>query len=173
MQSLLADRFKLTIHVESKQGPVFALLLAKPGKTGPLLKPHVDDGSCSVGTPQPVCGASTFGMQLSQKAPGRVQVAARGITIAQIAEWLPGLATKIDSGVDRPVIDHTGLGGSFDLDMEFTPQLYGTAPIGFQPETSGPSFFEALQEQAGLKLVSATGAVEELVVDHVEEPSPN
>ena len=53
MQSLLADRFKLAIHTETKQGPVFALLLMKPGKTGPQLQPFADDGSCSATNPTP------------------------------------------------------------------------------------------------------------------------
>jgi uncharacterized protein (TIGR03435 family) len=72
---------------------------------------------------------------------------------------------------DRPILDKTGLSGNFDFSLEFTPEF--RSPQNFQPDPSGPTFPEALNEQLGLKLESQTGPVEVLVIDHVEEPSSN
>ncbi len=78
-------------------------------------------------------------------------------------------------GVDRPILDKTGLTGKYDLVIDFVPQLNGPQPLGGdpQPDASGPTFLEALKEQLGLKLEPQTGPVDILVVDHAEEPSPN
>jgi uncharacterized protein (TIGR03435 family) len=190
MQALLADRFKLAVHRETKQGPVYALVLATSGKTGPQLRPHLDDGSCSMAaeTPPPASAAvpsapsSTSGLQLpplvcgnvafmQPSTPGRFRVGAKGVTIGQIADSLPVVTVKTADVPDRPLLDRTGLSGNFDFALEFTPQL----PPGstFQLDESGPTFLEALKEQLGLKLESRTEPIDVLVIDHVEEPSPN
>ena len=74
-------------------------------------------------------------------------------------------------------MDRTGLGGTFDLRIEFAPQVAPTLNGGpfpnFTPNEEGPTFLEALEEQLGLKLEPTTGPVDVLVIDHVEEPSPN
>jgi uncharacterized protein (TIGR03435 family) len=187
MQSLLADRFKLVVHTETKQAPVYALVLSKPGKTGPQLRPHVDDGSCSAATPAPgaatpksatssadlppVCSTGIVGMPPS--APGRLRMGARNVTIGMLADFLPLTNAKFSSRVDRPVLDRTGLSGNFDFSIEFVLEFDGPPPPNFQPDPSGPTFLEALQEQLGLKLVPQTGPVDVIVIDHVEEPSPN
>ena len=79
------------------------------------------------------------------------------------------------TGVDKTVLDKTGLEGTFDFVMEFTPQFNGPVPPGdnFQPDPSGPTFQEALKEQLGFKLESQTGPSEVFVLDHVEQPSEN
>ena len=79
------------------------------------------------------------------------------------------------TGVDRPVLDKTGLTGGFDFVMEFAPQFNGPLPPGvnFQPDPAGATFLEALREQLGLKLEPQTGPVEVFVVDHVEQPTDN
>ena len=173
VQALLADRFKLAVHFETRQLPVFALVLQKPGKTGPQLNPHVDDPPCGVFTVPRAdgdgwimpCGA--FGGNL---VSGHMRMGSRNLTMGQIAGFLPGMGN-----LDRPVVDRTGLSGSFDLRIEFTPQFNGPPPPNFQPDASGSglTFLEALQEQLGLKLESTRGPVDVLVIDHVEEPSPN
>ena len=78
-------------------------------------------------------------------------------------------------GMDRPILDKTGLTGKYDLIIEFARQTNGLQPRGgdVQPDSSGPTFLEALKEQLGLKLEPQTGPVEVLFVDHAEEPSPN
>jgi uncharacterized protein (TIGR03435 family) len=76
-------------------------------------------------------------------------------------------------------LDQTGLSGTFDFSIDFTPEVNGppggmraTQP-DFQPDPTGPTFLEALKEQLGLRLESTTGPVDVLVIDHVEEPSAN
>jgi uncharacterized protein (TIGR03435 family) len=82
---------------------------------------------------------------------------------------MANLATFLSSLLSRTVIDKTGLAGEFDLRLTFTPDR-GTVP---SPDDPRADFFTALQEQLGLKLESAKGPVEILVIDHVEKPSEN
>ena len=184
MQSLLADRFKLVVHTETKQGPVYALVLSKPGKTGPQLQPHLDNASCSTaqlpptGTAPPSTVATAFPaicggiLRMQPSAPGRARAGARNVTMGLIATTLSRMGIP-DLG--RPVLDQTGLSGTFDFAIEWTPQLNGPLPPGtdFQPDPDGPAFLQALQEQLGLKLEPTTGPADAFVVDHLEEPSPN
>lgn len=183
MQSLLADRFKLAMHYETRQLPVFGLVLVKPGKTGPLLKQHPDGSPCPLSTSAPgtaptqsladagfpsTCGG-VVGMPPS--APGLLHAGGRNVSMELIASTMSGAVT----GVDRPVVDQTGLKGRFDFAMEFVPELNGVpsggAPVPAAP--SGPAFSEALRDQLGLKLESQKAPFEVIVIDHVEEPSEN
>jgi uncharacterized protein (TIGR03435 family) len=182
MQSLLADRFKLAVHYETRQLPVYVLLMDTPGKLGPLLQQHAEESTCSTtpwvpsppptGPPQTLdtrfpgpCGG-ILGMAPSVR--GRVRSGARNVTMELIASSLAG--TDVD--VNRPVLDRTGLTGKFDFAVEFTPksaarsiaEANGTA--GF----TGPTFQQAVREQLGLKLEPTTGTMDVLVVDYVEEP---
>ncbi len=172
MRSLLADRFKLSIHYETRQVPVFALVLSKAGKTGPMLQPHPEDSSCST-VPQaspnqvagqfPVVCSGLFPMPAS--APGRQRAGARDVTMQFIANQLSAVGQ-----LERPVIDRTGLSGNFDFALEWSPERAAADP---QPDQSGPTFLEALQEQLGIKLESQKGPAEVIILDHVEHPSDN
>jgi uncharacterized protein (TIGR03435 family) len=182
MQSMLADRFKLEVHFETKDGPIFALVLVKPGKTGPQLTPHADDPSCSAlpasppGTEQAGANASacaSTGIGGSRTSvPGRIGLGGRGITLENIAKTLP-YTSLYGSGIDRTVVDRTGLSGKFDWSIEFTPDLPPGTGGNFKPDDTGPTFLEAMRDQLGLKLDAATGPVRVLIIDHVQEPSPN
>ena len=86
---------------------------------------------------------------------------------------LAGFLTNPFTGVDRPVLDRTGITGTFDFSLEWSLAPESAQPIGPPPEDQGPTFLEALQQQLGLKLTSTTGPVDVLVIDHVERPSPN
>ena len=87
------------------------------------------------------------------------------------------LGQFLRQSVDRTIVDRTGLSGAFDFTLEFAPE---SGP-GSQPSATGsasdpsapPSIFTALEQQLGLKLESTKGPVDVLVIDHVEEPSPN
>lgn len=176
MQSLLADRFKLHVHTETKEGPVYALVASKPNRSAPYLRPHVEDGPCSGKTGQradptqefpPACSTGIVAMQPT--APGRVRIGGRNVKIEQIASALPLLVRKSDVAFDRPVLDRTNLDGAFDFAIEFMPQAGDSIPA----DATGPSFLEALQDQLGLKIESATGPISTLIIDHVEEPTAN
>jgi len=186
--SLLADRFKLAVHYEKRPLPVYALVLSKAGKAGPQIKP--DDEPCSTtpneirtlntapGLPPPAERPATApqipcGVLIPTPAsgPGLFHVAGRRVTLAFLAE----MASSPITGIDRPIIDRTGLAGTYDISFEFAPRLNGPPPPGFTParDDSGPTFTEALQDQLGLKLTPQTGPVDVLVIDHVEKPSAN
>jgi uncharacterized protein (TIGR03435 family) len=179
MRSLLADRFKLAIHNETRQVPVFAMVLLKPGKTGPQLQPHSDESSCATppvgldsstiagGMFPATCGSIYIAMPPS--APGLRHSGARRVTIGLIANLLNGIGN-----LGRPVLDQTGLSGTFDFSLEWTPEASGPLSPGVDsPDPSGATFLQALRDQLGLKLESTKGPVEILVVDHVERPSEN
>jgi uncharacterized protein (TIGR03435 family) len=181
LQSLLSDRFKLALHHETRQLRVYALVLAKPGKMGPQLKPHSDDAKCvspdakaPPTLPRPGEALPAFCGEFAMfGAPPSLREAGNKITIAMLVEQLGNF-------VDRPIVDRTGLTGTYDATLEFAFAFKqgggadGTANAMLPSDPSGPpSIFTALQEQLGLKLELQKGSVDVLVIDHVEEPSPN
>jgi uncharacterized protein (TIGR03435 family) len=189
MQSLLADRFRVVVHTEARQGPVYALLLLKPGKTGPQFQVHPDDGQCTSSSTPSSPGAapsasssarsSTSGLHLPPiscgaigpfptGASGRGRLVGRNVTTARIA----GFLTNPYTGVDRPVLDRTGLRGAFDFSIEWSLPPNPDAP-SITSDGTETTFLDALQEQLGLKLRPQTGSVDVIVVDHVEPPSEN
>lgn len=186
MQSLLAERFSLVAHFDTNQLPVYALKLAKPGKTGPQLRPFPDDWKCAAAPPgvsdvgrngpprveivggmfPAFCGAfagRTF-WPLNPSAPGALRVGARNVTMETI---LNVLASYSKAG--RPLVDQTGLTGNFDIAIEFT----SSAPSAANPYTQAETFEEALRDQLGLKLEPAVASMRVFVIDHIEEPTPN
>lgn len=180
MQSLLEDRFKLAIRKENREVPVLAFVLAKPGTTGPHLVPHSSDPPCPPTAPQAEAQETVSAgfplachgiVTLPPSAPGRFRVGARDVTLSFLADALSG---SVLADRDRPLIDRTGLRGTFDFVLECTDLNGPSAPSELSPsEPSGPDFREALQEQLGLKLESQKGTVETFVVDHVEHPADN
>ena len=113
------------------------------------------------------CGGIVAGLPPS--TPGRVRSGAAIVSMGAIADWLDSWTAE----VDRPVLDQTGLSVTFDFAFEFAHEFNGPLPPNFQQDPTAPTFTQALQEQLGLKLKPATGPVDVLVLDHVEEPSPN
>ena len=105
---------------------------------------------------------------IPSSVPGRLALGYRNVPLKLIALQMTGFG-----GLDRPVLDETGLTGNYDFVLEFIPQLPPdvTPPPDF--DTSGPSFQQALASQTGLKLVSQKGPVDVIVVDHIEKPSEN
>ena len=87
--------------------------------------------------------------------------------MARIATYLPSWGN-----IDRPVLDKTGLSGTYDFVIEFTPESEPSeSPSAVTAD--GETFLEAMKEQLGLRLESQTGPVDVLVIDHIEEPSEN
>jgi bla regulator protein blaR1 len=179
VQSLLTDRFQLKIHHETKELPVYALVVAnKDGKLGPQLT-ESKEGSCtqfdrSKPLPPPEPGQPpALGCGGMWMGPDRIT--AVGIPISQLSPVLSRI-------LGRTVLDKTGLTGNYNIKAQWTPdqsQLQALAagapadePVP-QFDPNGPSIFTALQEQLGLKLESQKGPVDILVIDHVERPSEN
>jgi uncharacterized protein (TIGR03435 family) len=179
LQSLLADRFRLEVHIVTVEVPVLAVLLEKPGKTGPRLRPHSEGPPCDVHLPSQAQASAgntpeVFPAVCEQfaamaKPHGAVLTGARNATPEQIASFLSALP-----GLGGSVVDRTGLSGRFDFTLEFTPEAKGSPP----PEQDVQAEFrttlqQALHEQLGLKLKATKAAVDTLVVDRVERPSEN
>jgi uncharacterized protein (TIGR03435 family) len=179
MQALLADRFKLIVHHETRQAPIFALVLAKPGQSGASLVPHPASHTCAVegadggasnvpatgpaaGELPGVCGVIAH---LPTKASGHIRFGGRGVMLSLLASSLPTMTGM--AMIPRPVVDETGLSQTFDFTLDWVPEF--NAPS----DASGPNFREALKGQLGLKLEPKQGSVNILVIDRVEHPSAN
>jgi uncharacterized protein (TIGR03435 family) len=169
LQTLLADRFKLALHRETQDLPVYALVIAKNG-------PKLQESKPGDTLPNPIKGSDD---RLSPRSirigPG--QLAGHGIPVALLVDLL-------SLHLGRTVVDKTGLKSIYDFTLQWTPDQSptpfinrpddGTAGMGSAPptESSGSSIFSAVQEQLGLKLEPQEAPVEVLVIDHVERPSP-
>ena len=172
LQSLLAQRFKLVVHHETRQVPQYVLVLSKAGRTGPQLTVH--DSECvepAPGQPPPSPnGAGLCGFRSRRgRSAGTVDLVGEKVTIDMLAE-------RLSQNVGRKVINRTGLSGDFDFTCEFAAVEEPTSQSGADAsaDSSLPStIFTALQEQLGLKLESQNGPVDVLVIDHVEQPSEN
>ena len=172
MQSLLAERFKLAIHWEKRQVPSYDLMTIKPGKAGPHLQPHDEKIPCQPYTPNPshydflpgqlpsFCGRLGGG-----SSPGLFSLSGRNITMAQLANWIAGV-------FERPVMDRTGLTGSFDINANLRlDPANETHQFGLGDMQAG--YIEGLRDGLGLKLEPSKASADVLVIDHVEEPTPN
>ena len=163
LRTLLEDRFKLKARVEKRELSTYALIMAKKdGAFGPDLKRSTLD--CSPGAPPPPAGVKCG---ISSDGPTLV---GNGLPMAALVTFL-----NISPAVGRLVHDHTGLTGLFDMRLNFVrPFVLGPGGASPNPDVdSGPTIFTALQEQLGLKLESARGPVEALVIDSVEQPTPD
>ena len=157
LQSLLADRFKLSVHFEIRELPTYDLIVAK---NGPKLPPPNDPPS-----PDKLTAANMGGgMVVTEHG-----IKARNLT-------LDGMLQAPWYGLDaRPIVNKTGLNGTYNLTLNYTPNL-PARPGADSPAPSddtGPSIFTVLEEQLGLKLVPSKGPVEVIVIDHIEMPSEN
>jgi uncharacterized protein (TIGR03435 family) len=177
LRTLLAERFMLTTHSETRELPIYALVMARTdGKLGPQLRRAEADCAReaveldawagigpSTGTPR--CGF--FGFAPGTDLPkGRGGLAFRGLTLAAFAK-------RLAPTVRRNVSDQTGLKGYFDGDFDFVAELPPPPPPpGLPSSFTDPfvSIFTALPEQLGLKLDSRRGPVDVLVIDRVEPP---
>ncbi len=178
LQALLADRFKLAAHRETKEMPIYVLL---PDKNGTKLA-EPKEGSCVTfvpNSPPPPAG---------QPRPvycSDIRIDPNNITATKIP--MVAFIGELSGILGRPVIDKTGYTGTFDVHLEFSSEgvasygaggFGGTVPLpgvggdAADPD-SRPTIFTAVQEQMGLKLESQRGPSETLVIDHVEKPDAN
>ncbi len=163
LRSLLEDRFQLRYHRETRDGKIYALILAKKGTA---LEPKISR------SPEAECPANPSGANFCGVAPRPGFLLGQRVPMARIASELSPFA-------GRPVQDETGLAGAFDFQLTWTPDQFRStggrvAYLNGNPiDPSGPSFFTAVEEQLGLKLESKQGRIETLVIDHAESPSEN
>jgi bla regulator protein BlaR1 len=145
LRSLLADRFLLTFHRETREQSSFALVVAKGG---------------------PKLQAST------ESESSLIRSVGRGLIKGQ-AVALQLLVLNLANQLGRPVIDKTGLTGKYTFELKWAASLPSAAPSSMAPDPDEGSIFTALQEQLGLRLESQKGPVRVLVVDRAERPSEN
>lgn len=159
LQSLLADRFKLVVHRDSQDHPVFMLVASK---NGPKLQETPPVTPTPGAAPAPTVGGPSI--RNSRNGTGAVTLTVFRCTGECLANLLSPYA-------GRPVLDKTGLTSRYDFTLRFLPD---DAPAGESAsDPSVASLFTALQEQLGLKLEPGKGSVETIVIDHIERPSGN
>lgn len=158
MRSLLAERFKLKYHTESREFPIYALTVAKGG---PKLKDG-EDGRCAAEIKAgKTCGDIIF------------PPFGAGIYNMPIGAFIGGLARTLQ---DRPIVDRTGLTGKYDITVTWMPDGMKPEDLEKIPKEQRPedlSLFQAMEKEAGLKLEATKGPVQVIVVDHIEKPSDN
>jgi uncharacterized protein (TIGR03435 family) len=150
-QNLLADRFNLKFHIETKEGNVYALML-DTGGTKMKVNDSPDDYKIPVNfSPEGFVGAR--------------------VPMGYLC-WFLGQQLQND---ERPVINRTGLSGNYDFSLSFMPELPpGVQRDNLPPEVlNRPSIFDAVRQQLGLKLVPQKGPVDHYVIDHIDRPSDN
>jgi bla regulator protein blaR1 len=183
---LLEERFGLKYHHETRELPMYALVVAKsgaklkesttpmappPGAPGAPGGPPAPDGPGAPGGP-PRDRVGNPGMM--KMSPGAIEANGGGMQF---------LAHALSAIVGRSVVDKTGLTGNYDFSLNWTPDQgsmpspghgAGGPPSGDAPvDPNGPSLFTALEEQLGLKLESQKGTVDVIVIDHIDLPTEN
>ena len=153
MRALLAERFQLRVRKETRQLPVYDLVLERTGQRGPRLRPG--DGQCLT---DPKQVAADLRRACGFKRVTATSISALGIELDGFAN---GISTRPE--VQRVVRNRTGLTGRYDIDVDFMPE----------PDTPAAAFFTAFREQLGLRFQSATGPLDAYVIERVEPPTPD
>jgi uncharacterized protein (TIGR03435 family) len=198
LRGLLAERFKLKVHGETRETQVYALMLARSdGKLGPKLAKSTDDCEKIVAERRAAAAAARAGgagpVPFTMPGPNEKPVCTINMRPTPVANGMPVLnfrgggqpiqviANQVSSFLNKRVVDRTGLTGLYDFELQFsmggqmltTQAPGGTGGTGTTPSApidDGPTMFDAVRE-LGLKLESERGPVEHLVIDSVERPT--
>jgi uncharacterized protein (TIGR03435 family) len=194
LRTLLADRFKLKTHMETRDLPIHALVIARDdGRLGRNLKPSTSDCSNAAAEQQKLADAVAKGgiaeilAKLGEKRPCSMMpiigTPAEGFGMRADGQPISILVQLLTQVTGRIVKDRTGLTGLYDWEMKFDPQALiqmASSQAGISippgltlPQSDAPSLLTALREDLGLKLDSARGPVEVLVIDSAEMPTPD
>ena len=158
LRNLLADRFKLVVHRELREMPAYALVNVKAdGTLGPQMRRSEIDCEAEAAR---AFAAKRGGAPPGQKPIVRCRISTNAGRIVGTGTTISELMRRLSPPLGRPVVDRTGLSGSFDLELQWSPDQTADA--------AGPSLFTAIQEQLGLKLESQRAPVEVLVIDRLE-----
>jgi uncharacterized protein (TIGR03435 family) len=172
IRSMLEDRFKLKTHRETRELPIYELVLARAdGRLGAGL--HKSDVDCDAifaarrGGAPPPAPRGPMDPPPCRLMGGPARIISGGTPMEEFA-------TTLALRVERPIVDKTGLSGRFEFNFAYTPDRMpdGAPPPGVPPiDPNGPGLFTALQEQLGLKLVPAKAEMDVVVIDSIEHPT--
>ena len=182
LRTLLAERFGLVAHAETRELPVYVMTLTKARTPGPQLRAAGPECALPRGPqgvpppPPPPAGPPAIGRPLPITAtiPSRCLLIAFNTTSGR--HWslreitMAGLAQRLIEPLGRPVLDHTGLSGAFDVDLTYTSD---NPTVDASNAPNAPSLVTALREQLGLRLESTRAPVRVLVIDGVRQPAEN
>jgi uncharacterized protein (TIGR03435 family) len=179
LRRLLADRFNLRAHVERRALPVYALV-AERAASSKLLAAKANCDAAQAETVDPPDEGEKKALAGSQQCGEQMRASLKSgrllLTMLKPGTTMAGLAKTLSGYVDRIVVDRTSLSGSFDVSLEFDVNKKIVDDSGggdALPAESGPSLFMALQEQLGLRLRPERGSVDVLVIDQIDQPTPD
>lgn len=160
LQRLLANRFKVVVHHESKEFSLYALVVSKGGPKFEQTKP------------EDLRKSPVYGVMCMIKEGREGVIGISGCTMTQFAN---DLATYGRNDLGRKVVDQTELTGNYALALNWAPvdRMNPSTTELNAPEPSGPSIFTAIKEQLGLELKPIKGPLDTIVIDHAEMPSEN
>ncbi len=185
LRTMLADRFKLAVHIEKRERDVYDLVLARSdGKLGSGLTPiDVDcdavlaaaaDARAKGAAPVPLPSNNTSLLPCTTRVRGADQRDPGPGDLLEGEATMDTLANALRLGADRPIINNTGLKGSYRVRMYFDMRAgRGGSAAADTPASGAASVFTAVEQDLGLKLVPAKGSSDTLVVDHIERPTPD
>lgn len=177
IRSLVADRFKLSVSHQTKELPIYALVVAKGGSKLKEVPPP-DPSSNAASPPRP----SAPGAAPAPPRPGGFGMSIDNSSAVLTARAIPisNLVMILSQPLNRQLVDRTGLKGTYDITLKWTADAgSGGGELQVAPDSAsstdaaGTSIFTALQEQLGLRLESTKGPVDTIVIDHIEQPSEN
>jgi uncharacterized protein (TIGR03435 family) len=172
LQALLAERFGLVTHNETRDLPAYVLVRARQdGALGPQMKKS--DLDCAALFASVTAGAKMPDRLPNGNLPCGISVrAAQGLVVGSPAS-MEQLSRNLVGGVGRIVVDKTGLQGYYDFTINFAPEAPPApgAPAAPPPDSTAPSLFTAIQEQLGLKLEPGREPIQVLVIDRAERPA--
>ena len=151
VQKLLTERFQLQVHHEQREMPAYAVVVAKGG---PKFTPSKVDGRAHTTMFHGGVGQTMYGQ-------------ATGVTVAEFFSEIQRLLT------DKPIVDHTGLTGTYDMQIQFTREKPDALGMTQLSDTAAPNLLDAVQQQLGLKLEGAKTAADVMVIDRAELPGDN
>ena len=159
LRNMLKDRFNLTFHVETRELPVYALVVAPGGPKAGLRRSTIDCDAIVAGRVAVPAGVRPCGLFIE------------GTGMVSTGQRMPGFIGPLASVTDRLIVDRTGLKDLYEFDLRWSPDLGAGIPAPADPDT--PGLFTALEEQLGLRLQPARAQVEVMVVDRFEPPTEN
>jgi uncharacterized protein (TIGR03435 family) len=181
--NLLKDRFKLATHTETREMPIFHLVLARSdGRLGPNLKATPQECQSAISARRGGPGAGPAGRggppDFNQPSPCGTMRIGPGLANAS-GQPIAGLVQMLSQFTGRTVVDKTGLSGLYDFDLKYALDPGQNGPLGPAPpgapvppaDPDAPTLVTAVQEQLGLKLENQRGPVDVIVIDHIERPS--